>query len=180
MPTGDAGAWQQSFTADLDRRNPSPQPSTARVESSGERPSLTVTREAHGALHTTVLGPDFFASADYARMCVFNKRGVLGEGAELHRSGRRHTVAAFSDLFEVLMADTRRGMQIQRYKGLGEMNPEQLHTTTLDPGNRRLVQVRVEDAIAADQMFTTLMGEQVEPRREFIERHALLAGNIDV
>jgi DNA gyrase subunit B len=179
VPTTDTEAWLAAFTADLDRLSESSRPSAARIDASGERMSLTVTREAHGAQYTTFLGPDFFASADYARLCAFSNRAALEPGAELVRSGRSHAIGSFREGFELLMADTRRGMQIQRYKGLGEMNPEQLHETTLDPLNRRLVQVRVEDAIAADQMFTTLMGEQVEPRREFIERHALMAGNID-
>ncbi|HZP14060.1 MAG TPA: DNA topoisomerase (ATP-hydrolyzing) subunit B [Nevskiaceae bacterium] len=176
-----AADWVKGFLKDLDGRSDARTPSTATLDAAGGRMSLTVTREVHGTPQISLFGPEFFAGADYARLCAFREqtKDFLRSGAEVRRGGRAFPVSRFADVFEQLMGDTKRGMSIQRYKGLGEMNPEQLHETTLDPSNRRLVQVRVEDAIAADQMFTTLMGEQVEPRREFIERHALMAGNID-
>jgi DNA gyrase subunit B len=89
-------------------------------------------------------------------------------------------VATFKQVMSWLLDQARKGQSIQRYKGLGEMNPEQLRETTLNPGSRRLLQVRIEDILASDEIFTTLMGDQVEPRREFIEKNALSVSNLDV
>tara|TARA_R110000787_G_scaffold20281_5_gene60333 strand:- start:716 stop:3139 length:2424 start_codon:yes stop_codon:yes gene_type:complete len=148
----------------------------------GGSPSARITRRLHGAVQTIELGPDFFTSQDYQRMAKLRaaSESLMGEGAEIRRGEKVQAVESFDQAYDWIQAEARRGLGIQRYKGLGEMNPEQLFTTTLDPENRRLVRVMVEDAVAADQMFTTLMGEQVEPRREFIEKHALQVGNLDI
>jgi DNA gyrase subunit B len=153
---------------------------SATTEQAG--PAVTVTRSAHGAEHVIHFSPDFLGGPEYRRIVDLQQalKHLVGEGAKVRRGDKEKAIGSFAEGFDWLMSETRRGMHIQRYKGLGEMNPEQLHETTLDPTQRRLVQVKIEDAVAADQMFTTLMGEQVEPRREFIEKHALLVGNLDV
>ncbi|MEE8544104.1 MAG: DNA gyrase subunit B, partial [Gammaproteobacteria bacterium] len=105
---------------------------------------------------------------------------LVQPGAFVSRGKERTEIDSFPEAIDWFMSQAKKGQHIQRYKGLGEMNPEQLWETTVNPKTRRLMQVRVEDAVAADEIFTTLMGDQVEPRREFIERNALAVANLDV
>ncbi len=137
---------------------------------------------AHGNENSRDLSIEFFRSGEYQQMAALGQQldGLIGDGAYVQRGDRKQSVDSFRQGYDWLMEEAKRGLTIQRYKGLGEMNPEQLWETTLDVNARRLLQVQIEDAIAADEIFTTLMGDQVEPRRDFIEKNALIVENLDI
>jgi len=136
----------------------------------------------HGITTDKVIDRDFFESGEYLAIKTLAEElhELIAEGAYIKRGDRQQEISSFKQVMDWLMEEAKRGQHIQRYKGLGEMNPEQLWETTLDSENRRLLQVQIEDVIAADEIFTTLMGDQVEPRRDFIETNALNTANLDV
>ena len=143
---------------------------------------LNVFRTEHGLTTEKHIQREFFASAEYRRIAELARSlsGLVGSGAYVQKGDSRQDIGGFGDAMVWMMEQAKKGQAIQRYKGLGEMNPEQLWDTTINPATRRLIQVRIEDAVTADDLFTTLMGDQVEPRREFIEKNALAVANLDV
>lgn len=144
--------------------------------------SLRIERRHHGNIKVSIIDEEFLLTADFQQLAntANTFKGLIGVGAMIKRGERTMAVTDFKSAMKWLIADAERNVSKQRYKGLGEMNPEQLWETTMDPAVRRLLRVQIEDAIAADGIFTTLMGDEVEPRRAFIESNALRAGNIDV
>jgi len=144
--------------------------------------SIVVRRDHHGITTSKTIHRGFFRSPEYEQIAAIGAElnDLVQPGAFASRGKERTEIDSFPDAIDWFMSQAKKGQHIQRYKGLGEMNPEQLWETTVNPETRRLLQVRVDDAVAADEIFTTLMGDQVEPRREFIERNALAVENLDV
>jgi DNA gyrase subunit B len=192
MPSVSAGEferadWMRDWTADLARHlnGLADSPRSYRVELrqvDGHPTRVLVSKTEHGSITEKALPKEFFESAEYKRIVELGKTlaGLIGEGAYIARGDAREDVGSFKEVMHWLLDQARKGQSIQRYKGLGEMNPEQLWDTTINPATRRLMQVRIEDILASDEIFTTLMGDQVEPRREFIEKNALAVSNLDV
>ena len=155
---------------------------SAAFDEKSETWQLRLEKMRHGNLRVSIIDEGFLVSGDYAqlRKTAHLLAGLVGNDASIRRGEKSQTVGSFAAAMQWLLNDVERNLGKQRYKGLGEMNPEQLWETTMDPKVRRLLKVQIEDAIAADEIFTTLMGDVVEPRRKFIEDNALYARNIDV
>jgi len=181
---GAAERWFNDIIAILNEEAANERRYSLRMEyrPDGGAESVVVAEWRHGVSTEFAFPAEFFDGADYKaiRSLAEQLQGLIGEGAYVQRGERTQPVSSFKQALEWLLEDAKRGQHIQRYKGLGEMNPEQLWETTMDPGSRRMLQVQIEDAIAADEIFTTLMGDQVEPRRDFIEQNALYVSNLDV
>ncbi|HLQ02014.1 MAG TPA: DNA topoisomerase (ATP-hydrolyzing) subunit B [Burkholderiales bacterium] len=150
---------------------------SARYDGKNERHQLVIERTHHGNVRTSVLDEDFLSSGDYQQLARIAQllQGLVGPGAVIKRDDKEEVIADFPQAMKWLLGEVERNAAIQRYKGLGEMNPDQLWETTMDPQSRRLLKVQIEDGIAADEIFTKLMGDDVEPRRLFIEQNALIA-----
>ena len=181
---GFLSSWCAGLVQSLNAMNDSARSFQADVRpaSEGHAARIVVHRTEHGTVTDKHLTREFFESAEYRRICDLGRTldGLVGAGAVVVRGDERLEVGSFKEAMLWLFEQARKGQGIQRYKGLGEMNPEQLWDTTINPETRRLLQVRIDDAVAADEIFTTLMGDQVEPRREFIEKNALSVANLDV
>jgi DNA gyrase subunit B len=176
--------WSRSLEQQLNAQEDAARRYRVRVlaGADGNPPKLLVARTEHGITSEKHIHREFFESAEYRRIADLAKTlsGLLRPDAFVRKGDQRQEVRSFKHAINWLLDQARKGQMIQRYKGLGEMNPEQLWDTTINPQTRRLIQVRIEDAQGANDIFATLMGDQVEPRREFIEKNALAVANLDI
>ncbi|MFK8014573.1 MAG: DNA topoisomerase (ATP-hydrolyzing) subunit B [Gammaproteobacteria bacterium] len=178
--------WVNDLSEQLDGRDDSAAKYSGEVvwrdAEEGEGFAIDMMRTHHGVTRTRRIQKEFFESGEYQRITELGRDllGLIEAGAHVKRGEKSEPIDSFRQAIDWLMDEAKRGQSVQRYKGLGEMNPDQLWDTTVNPETRRLMQVRIEDAFNADEIFTTLMGDQVEPRREFIEQNALLVSNLDI
>jgi DNA gyrase subunit B len=183
-PDAPTPAWLAPLQARLDDAGLGRAQYAVRVQaaSEGQGGAIVVEKKHHGLASVQVVPAAQLLQGELRQVgeVAAQLAGLLQAGATVSRGGRSQAIASFRQAQDWLLEEAKKGRAIQRFKGLGEMNPEQLWDTTVNPDTRRLLKVRIEDAVAADQIFSTLMGDVVEPRRDFIEENALRVGNLDV
>jgi DNA gyrase subunit B len=175
----DIEGWSERFRARLDQATPAGVIWHIKPLGGG---GVVISRHAQGVVIDTILDATFFQSPEYRQFAKIGRTiaELIGSDARVERGKQSATVSRFSEAYDWLMSESRKGRSFQRFKGLGEMNPDQLWDTTVNPETRRLLKVTIDDAVAADDIFSTLMGSEVEPRRAFIEDNALQVSNLDV
>ncbi len=178
-PGFDVAGWSERFQARLEGASPAGVQWTLQALEQG---GVVISRLSQGIGQDTVLDRSFFEGPDYRMFARIGRavHDLLADDARIERGKQAQPVRRFADVYAWLMDESRKGRSIQRFKGLGEMNPDQLWETTVNPDTRRLLRVTIEDAVAADAIFATLMGNEVEPRRDFIESNALNVSNLDI
>lgn len=182
--TDQANDWFNDLLKQLNAKH-KPEELYYRVEISQENGKFKgayVSQVKHGVSTSSYFAEEFFLSTEYKSIghLALELMGLIGPGAYIMRGEKKHDIAHFPQAVDWLLQEAKKGQTIQRYKGLGEMNPEQLWETTMNPEARCLLKVNIEDAIAADEIFTVLMGDAVDPRRAFIEKNALEVVHLDV
>ena len=174
--------WCDTIIEKMNRDTPPSISYSLQAEHSPKGLELQLGKTSYGVTETTAIRRDFFRSPEYrlTRKLADTLHDLVQPGAVVHRGKAEQAISSFAQAHDWLISESRKGRTFQRFKGLGEMNPEQLWDTTINPESRRLLKVTIEDAVAADEIFTTLMGDEVEPRREFIEKNALYVTNLDI
>jgi DNA gyrase subunit B len=182
MSVPEAELWCKRVIESMNAKSPPSINYGLKVEETAQGLELSLTRSTYGVVNLTRISRDFFRSPEYRLTAKLAETltNLIQPGAVVRRGSQEQGIKSFAEAHDWLMDESRKGRTFQRFKGLGEMNPEQLWDTTVNPETRRLLKVTIEDAIAADEIFTTLMGDEVEPRREFIEKNALYVTNLDI